>query len=400
MRIFYKMKNIIKKSIELLNYLSIVKMKKSKLNGNNCRQIILVSHDMEKAGAQILLLNIAKELKLRNYKLIILTKKGGPLIKQFREISVTFVLLSHNITSILLKYLKQKGFTYVICNSVASGDLISLFSNLGYHTMSLVHELPMIIKEYGLFNNAQIISKKANIVIFPSSFVKSEFSRMINVDYRYEIKPQGLYMNIGHIPNKQFAKHLILNRYNLRENKKIVLNVATGILRKGFDWFLEIAINMLNEENIIFIWVGNYIEDILNNILKKYNLNTIPNLILPGYISNQNELANYYDAADLLLLTSREEPFGSIVLEAFNSCTPVIGFKDGGGYVDVVIPEKTGVLVNYGNLTEMQEAVLMLINNKERLEILGKNSKKLIDKYNFKSYIDFLLSNLFMEGNK
>ena len=92
-----------------------------------------------------------------------------------------------------------------------------------------------------------------------------------------------------------------------------------------------------------------------------------------------------------MLLTSREEPFGSIVLEAFNAGTPCIGFKDAGGFVDTVIPGKTGELVKYDNVDELCLAIKKMIENKIMLELYSKNCKEFVKQFDFDKYIDRLV---------
>ncbi len=66
------------------------------------------------------------------------------------------------------------------------------------------------------------------------------------------------------------------------------------------------------------------------------------------------DIGLYNAGADLYLLTSREDPFPNVVLEALDTKVPVIGFKNAGGFEDVVT-EQTGALVDYLNLPMMLE---------------------------------------------
>ena len=157
---------------------------------------------------------------------------------------------------------------------------------------------------------------------------------------------------------------------------------------------------MLNYRNdIAFIWVGDYDKSLLNSTLKELDLNNIRNLYFAGYIDNSEELSMYYDSAELLMLTSREEPFGSIVLEAFNSKTPVLAFKDGGGYVDLVKEGVTGFLVEYGNIGGMAQKLIDILDNIKELEIVGEKCKSVVKKYNFEQYVATIEKLLLKEEN-
>lgn len=48
------------------------------------------------------------------------------------------------------------------------------------------------------------------------------------------------------------------------------------------------------------------------------------------------DIDQYYDAADLVVLPTRGEPFGLVVIEAMRHGVPVICFSDGGGAVEIL----------------------------------------------------------------
>jgi glycosyltransferase involved in cell wall biosynthesis len=107
----------------------------------------------------------------------------------------------------------------------------------------------------------------------------------------------------------------------------------------------------------------------------------------------KKELAVYYHAADLFLLTSREDPFPSVVLDALNASLPVVAFNDGGGYVDVIIPDKTGFLVPMEDVDELSDVVLHLLNNDEKRINIGKYASALMkERASFNNYVFTLLS--------
>jgi len=90
-------------------------------------------------------------------------------------------------------------------------------------------------------------------------------------------------------------------------------------------------------------------------------------------------------------MTSREDPFPSVVLEAMNAKVPVVGFKDAGGFQDIVAKE-TGVLVPFEDTSKMSEAVIKLLKNEDTRAVLGDASSKLIrENFIWKDYIYKLL---------
>lgn len=89
------------------------------------------------------------------------------------------------------------------------------------------------------------------------------------------------------------------------------------------------------------------------------------------------DIGLYNAGADLYLLTSREDPFPNVVLEALDTKVPVIGFKNAGGFEDVVT-EQTGALVDHLNLPMMLERIYELIGNEDLRLQKGPLAKNLL----------------------
>lgn len=104
------------------------------------------------------------------------------------------------------------------------------------------------------------------------------------------------------------------------------------------------------------------------------------------------DIGLYNAGADLYLLTSREDPFPNVVLEALDTKVPVIGFKNAGGFGDVVT-EQTGALVDYLNLPMMLEKIYEFIGDEDLRLQKGTFGQELIEKnFNFLHYIYQLLN--------
>jgi glycosyltransferase involved in cell wall biosynthesis len=73
---------------------------------------------------------------------------------------------------------------------------------------------------------------------------------------------------------------------------------------------------------------------------------------------------------DVLCLPSKDEPFGRVAAEAQGSCMPVIGFSC-GGLPEVVIHEKTGLLVPNQDTDALAEAMLRFIDHPSLISQMG-----------------------------
>ena len=86
------------------------------------------------------------------------------------------------------------------------------------------------------------------------------------------------------------------------------------------------------------------------------------NVLYLGRIDNQQELAEYYSAADVTLLTSKKETFGMVAAESLCCGTPVVGFKSGATEM-ISLPEHSD-FVEYGNLDALEQALRIMLQEK------------------------------------
>jgi len=361
---------------------------------NKRRKIIYVSHDAHFHGAQLLSLNIIRVLNdLFKHDVQMILKTGGQLEEEFKKYATVYNLedkySSDEEKITLFKSLYESGAKNAICNTIVSGDVLSLLSSVGLKTISLIHELPTLIKNYKMEGNAALIAEYADHIIFPSAFVKDGFETITELHKNQAvISPQGLYQINRYQDNIRDARVELREMLHLDSDAKIVLGTGFADHRKGIDIFIDVALKVSEQnDNIYFVWVGNVEQTMQKYISETFELEGSNVIFVPA----QPEIALYYSGADIYLMTSREDPFPSVVMEAMNAKVPVIGFKDAGGFQDIVTEDR-GILVSYENANEMTEAVLMLLKDEEKWQRFGENSSELIrEEFVWKDYIYRLL---------
>lgn len=364
---------------EELNYIKSYILSKRKAD-----KIVLVGHSGGQGGAEVLLENIAKEMVDQGIDIVILTRGNGPIIEKYRNIAPTYVMDTVENTLMAIENMSKLGYKKVVLNTIVNGDLIPHFKNYGFQVITLVHELPGVIKILGCEDRAKLIATESDYVVFPSNFVCNKFETIQKVITKKIIKPQGLYMKYSEY-NRKKGKAAFCEKYGIPTKNLIVMNAGVGEYRKGIDLFLTVA-EKLKDNNITFVWVGTIADEYSKD--KRLKLN---NLITPGFITKKEDFVRFYEASDIFLLTSREDPFPSVILEAFNASLPVIAFENAGGFQDIVKNNISGFLVEYENVDEMVNKILLLKKETAERKKLGIGAKKISDKHNFKDYISTLI---------
>jgi len=96
-------------------------------------------------------------------------------------------------------------------------------------------------------------------------------------------------------------------------------------------------------------------------------------------------MSAYYSACDALFLTSREDPYPTVVLEAMNVGVPVVLFKNSTGF-DTVIQEH-GFVVERGQQSALEDALNMALDKdteqKKQARIKYVENSCQLDDYGF-----------------
>ena len=184
------------------------------------------------------------------------------------------------------------------------------------------------------------------------------------------------------IPNGiQEVKSLNLNN-KIKKNLQIVM-ISVFEKRKGFEFIFD-ALVLLRKENIKFILhlYGDYSsEDIINisGMLKIRNLKK--NVLIKKYETDKQKI---FKRKHLLVLPSKYEAFGLVILEAMMFKVPVISTNIGGPS-EIINNGKNGYLINYGDVQEMCKKIKTLFKDKKRYKsISNKGYNTFLNKYTSK----------------
>lgn len=352
---------------------------------------LIVGHDAHHHGAQRLLLHIVEEF-VRSFgiKPEIILLGGGGLVSQYSALAPTRVFDDVSRLALHLEAVSVQSKAALL-NTTPGARYVKMLAESGFRTVSLVHELPTLISRYGLEGVASDIAQFADHVVFPATSVKTAFEELVEIPVNQAlIIPQGLFDKI--LQDGEKSRKEIIRTLGVPEGRKIVVNAGYADLRKGFDIFLQVARAFEKiDSQVHFIWIGVIEAELGSWLLKEVRgIRPRPNVSLIGF---RDDLGDVLSASDVFLLTSREDPFPSVVLDALACGLPIVAMEGTGGFIELFNNDFVGELAPYEDIDCIIKCVQRVISiSDDKIKI---NQQKRIDmikeNFNFKSYCFSLL---------
>ncbi len=163
------------------------------------------------------------------------------------------------------------------------------------------------------------------------------------------------------------------------KNQVIFLFLGLVCNAKGIFDLVQVLSN--NKEKysgkIKLIIGGNGETDLLTEIIKEQKLEGLVNFV--GWITNDEKKA-WLQKADVYILPSYNEGLPISILEAMSYGQAIIS-TNVGGIPEIVIPKQNGIIIEPGNLVEIELAIDFFIEHSETIEMYGQESKRIVKKH-------------------
>jgi glycosyltransferase involved in cell wall biosynthesis len=354
-------------------------------------RVLLVGHDAFPSGAQHLLLNIGRTLRSHfGVETSVILLQGGKLEEAYRELGPLKIVGNGSGLMSQLWSLAESGYHAAIVNTSASASVVPALTKAGIETTLMVHELPRLLREKNLQTNARIAAEDARNIVFPASFVRDEFCAELELrrDSGLLVIPQGMYHKIHLSPADGDA---LKQEFGISEDQRLVIGVGYADLRKGFDLFLQLwrLVRSSSDRITHFCWVGDIDASLKDWFRQEIDDATKTGTFhMPGY---RKDVSAFLSASDAFVLTSREDPFPSVVLEALYAGLPVMAFDRSGGIPDLLKDHPLGHVVAFGDTVAMAAAVVAAVRKHPSVAARTLGRDFIAKKFDFPAYVWRLL---------
>ena len=322
--------------------------------------------------------------------------------KYFREIFLKGIMIGNDtaICFSVLRYLQDKSYDLIVVGGYSTPTGMIAINYLD------AKKIPFILNcDGGMIKNDNPIKhfiknhfiKRASSWLSPSRISDEyleNYGAKGNKIYRYpftSVKQENILNNLLTVSEKK----IIREKLGIKE-KKMIVAIGQFIYRKGFDI-------LLNSSEYISKDIGVYIiggEPPQEYISRKMELN-LNNVYFVGF-KNKNELIEYYKAADLFVLPTREDIWGLVINESMANGLPVITTNKCVAGMELIDNQANGFIIPVEDEVTLYEKINTILEDDKLLKKMSENSLEKISEYTIENMAKrhILIFRDFIEGNQ
>jgi glycosyltransferase involved in cell wall biosynthesis len=359
--------------------------------------ILFLCHSASRNGASILLLQTLRWLRHNtNYTLHVVCCDRGPLLKDFRAVAFTRVLRNpaaflcvlslawgrsmHVAIQTIMLRLMLVGVPYdlVYANTVATWPQVAALCKRPQRLLWHIHELPYALSLLIGSTKAAQLFPKATRFIAVSKPTAEALTRAFDVPVERIDAIHG-FVATDELPaheRQQRREHVLAALHWPAD--AFVVGACGGLgWRKGSDLFLQIARHCLagiNGKRIRFMWVGGSATDpeAMQFAMDAQKMN-VDNYCV--HVPSTSEVLDHYCSMDAFALTSREDPYPLVMLEAGMQGVPTVCFANAGGASEYV-GDDAGIVVPYLDVVAFSAALQRLRDEPALRALMGEAAKR------------------------
>ena len=335
--------------------------------------------------------SLANHLKNLNIRSIILPKISQPLLAKIcKELIRIFLFFNINARNFFLQQIdliwriKKRAkqiedisvsnfIDLIYLNNQPSSNLEGYFAGGALNIPIVQHSRSnILLSKYEI----EIINKFAHSIICNSKGVKKTLITQGINPLKLKVVYNGF--NFSKLPRKA-----LFNKSKLKD-QLIIGTVSSLIKRKSINHIID-ALNIIRNSfniNAHLIIVGDGVE---YENLRKYS----QKIGIFDYVTfakfSKNPLS-WIQLMDIFVLSSKNEGFGRVIVEAMQCKKPVVSSRSAGPS-EIILHKKTGYLYTYGNINEMASFIAKLASDKRKRILMGsagfKRVKNLFDIDNY-----------------
>ena len=354
-----------------------------------------MGHDASRTGAPLLLLEIVRWLGINStLEMEIYLSGGGAIEAEYFKLARTFCnrgesrslfqralrklgYIGNSEPSLVSRY-PIKHYPVVYANTIATCRAAMSLAHPRRRIIHHIHEMAYATDVYHAKETLKGAVPYTDFYIAASAAVKDFLIDVIQVPEErvrviHEFPIAGCLQ-----PSGDENGITIRRKHGIPTDAFVVGMCGSPEWRKGTDLFVRLAQQvraMPESRKCHFLWVGGGREAFRE---AQFDVNKLGLQDFCHFIPAVGDAGPYFEAFDLFALTSREDPFPLVMLEAAASGLPIVCFAESGGAPELVEAD-AGVIVPYLDVQAMARACVDLMMSEDKRKQFGAQAKAKVE---------------------
>lgn len=363
--------------------------------------ILYVIENIEFGGGERVFSQIIRGLDKERFGVFVASNPGGIFEKKLTEVGMKIdpVRMTNRynlgIISRLKKIIKTKDIQ-IVHSQGGRADFFARIAARIANVPIIISSMAMLVEGY----DVSISRKRLYVSIdrwterWVNKFtVLSEAMRRSLIE-RHKIPPENIVKIYNGIEIEEYNPDLkelrnkkleVRRELGLKNDVPVIGAVGRLVWQKGFEYLIRAAPEVLKKcPEARFLILG---EGPLKNklILTGEKLNVADRIIFTGFRSDIKEILA---SIDVLAMPSLLEGLPMVLLEAMAMAKPIVATKI-DGITEVLENIKTGLLVPAKNSHALAEAIVRILDDKEKANFFGQNAREAAkEKFSVKKMVE------------
>lgn len=215
-----------------------------------------------------------------------------------------------------------------------------------------------------------------------------DFMRATKMNASEVILCPGIGLNTENFERNLVARVKKREELNIDKDTTVILSIGELIKRKNHESALK-ALSKIKNENFVYIICGKGpLEEKLKKISKSLQIDH-----KVKFLGFRTDIADICSASDIFVFPSLQEGLPVSVMEAMASELPIV-CSNIRGHVDLITENQGGYLVSTDEADSFSNAILELMENKDKRIKFGLYNKKTIKEYD-SSNVNTILTKIY-----
>ncbi|MFX0199679.1 MAG: glycosyltransferase family 4 protein [Candidatus Hodarchaeota archaeon] len=367
-------------------------------------KILFLSHSSIWGGAQSCLYFLIKGISAQKYKPLVVLPDDGPLNEKIKELGIRTKLMElewcgktqtdgyqyaifgrglKERVNALVELIREEQIDLVFTNTavILDGAFAARLCGVPHiwHILELLSLDPVIFPFLNLEAFYTLINTITDKMIVVSKSVEAEIRQYIQTE-----KIEVIYTGIE-VSNGRYRRDDKEKIFGFDNDTPTVSFVGMLSERKGVLNLVDTASLVLSrfpETKFVIVGPDAGVLNIMQRRIKEKQID-----YAFQFLGFRTDVLNIIANSDIFVLPSLADPLPVVVLEAMATGIPVIATQSGGA-AEMVVNEKTGLVVRVNDPADMAHAIISLLENPKKMKVMGKRGRNRVKKvFSYEQYI-------------